>query len=76
LGKYKVKNEGLKPLFKKAKILSRSFRKFSICHVPREQNTHADKLSKMGAEGKEKDTSPEASSASNPTDSEGQGSLF
>jgi len=41
-GVYKVKNEGLKPLFEKARILSRRFETFRIAHVRREFNTRAD----------------------------------
>jgi ribonuclease HI len=80
LGKYKVKNEGLKPLFRKAKTLSKSFKKFSIRHVPREENTRADKLSKMGAEGKDTHTSTGTAPAPSATQSTpgtgGQGELF
>jgi len=78
LGQYKVKNEGLKPLFERAKKLSQSFRKFSIRHVPREENTHADKLSKMGAEGKEKYTGGRSGTVNSPasSDATGQGKLF
>jgi ribonuclease HI len=50
-GEYKVKHEGLKPLFQKLTTLINSFRKFSISHVPREENKRADKLSKEAAKG-------------------------
>lgn len=50
LGRYKVKNEGLKPLFKRARALSKKFSHFKISHVPREQNTEADRLSKKALE--------------------------
>lgn len=43
-GAYKVKNEGLLPLFNKAQRLSRRFESFSIVHVRREMNKEADKL--------------------------------
>lgn len=49
-GLYKVKNAGLKPLFKQAMQLLSSFSKHSARHVPREQNTHADRLSKQGVD--------------------------
>jgi ribonuclease HI len=68
LGQYKVKNEGLKPLYKKASALSGRFSAFSIKHVPREQNTHADKLSKKAL-----DLKP-AHDAAN-SSAQGQGSL-
>ena len=41
-GVYRVKNEGLKPLFAEAQALSRRFAHFRIQHVPREQNARAD----------------------------------
>ncbi len=47
-GEYKVKNEGLMPLFVNAKSLIRKFNHFSITHVPREENEHADLLSNKG----------------------------
>lgn len=42
LGLYRVKSETLLPLYLKAKELSSPFRDFTISHIPREQNTHAD----------------------------------
>ena len=49
-GQYKVKNEGLKPLYKRAHKLSSKFKEFSISHVPREENKEADRLSKKALE--------------------------
>ncbi len=43
-GQYRVKNEGLKPLYEEANQLARQFKKFSIRHVRREQNTLADEM--------------------------------
>ncbi len=43
-GLYKVKNEGLLPLFQQAQVLSKRFDLFSIIHVRREMNKEADKL--------------------------------
>lgn len=43
-GRYKVKNEGLKPLFAEAKDLAESFRKLRIEHVPRKDNALADAM--------------------------------
>lgn len=43
-GVYRVKNASLKPLWQKARDLSGQFARFSIRHVPREQNRRADKL--------------------------------
>jgi ribonuclease HI len=62
LGQYKVKNAGLRPLFVRAKRLSGSFGKFSIRHVPREENAHADRLSKIGAKGSTRLSSQNSSS--------------
>ena len=47
-GEYRVKNEGLAPLFYNATSLIKKFKHFSITHVPREENEHADKLSNKG----------------------------
>jgi len=41
-GIYKVKNEGLKPLFQQAKGLAQRFGTFRIQHVRREHNSRAD----------------------------------
>ncbi len=47
-GEYRVKNEGLKPLYKEAlKILS-CFKSYKIKHIPREKNKIADKLANRG----------------------------
>ena len=43
LGQYKVKNEGLKPLFLEAREIFQGM-KCTIKHVPREQNREADRL--------------------------------
>lgn len=47
-GEYKVKNEGLAPLFYNVRSLIKKFKQFSITHVPREENEHADVLSNKG----------------------------
>jgi ribonuclease HI len=44
LGLYRVKNEGLKPLYNEAKKLADSFEFFKIRAVPREINREADRL--------------------------------
>jgi dinuclear metal center YbgI/SA1388 family protein len=41
---YKVKSEGLKPLYQEAVERLRAFRRISIRHVPREENAAADRL--------------------------------
>lgn len=43
-GQYRVKNEGLKPLFAQAQALLRKFASASVTHVRREQNAAADAL--------------------------------
>lgn len=44
LGTYKVKNAGLKPYYEKAILLIKEFDEFSIKHVLRKFNIHADGL--------------------------------
>lgn len=51
-GIYKVKNEGLKPLFAKVKKLLEAFGAVEINHVPREMNKEADALSKKAIKSK------------------------
>ncbi len=43
-GRYRVKNAGLVPLHRKAVDLLAGFSSFSIKHVPRKENAHADRL--------------------------------
>jgi ribonuclease HI len=43
-GRYRVKHEGLAPLFREANELLRGFAEWSLTHVPRAQNREADKL--------------------------------
>ena len=47
-GEYRVKNEGLLPLYLHLKSLIRKFNHFTITHTPRESNIHADRLSNKG----------------------------
>jgi ribonuclease HI len=47
-GNYKVKNEGLKPLHLKARLLVMQIGDVSFEHVRREQNKEADRLSNVG----------------------------
>lgn len=47
-GEYRVKNEGLKPLFLEACALVRRIGHVSFAHVPRAQNKEADRLSNLG----------------------------
>ena len=47
-GNYKVKNEGLKPLHMRARMLVMQIGNVSFAHVPREKNKDADRLSTVG----------------------------
>jgi len=47
-GNYRVKNEGLKPLHMKARMLVMQIGNVSFAHVPREKNKDADRLSNVG----------------------------
>ena len=50
-GQYRVKNEGLKPLYLKAKDIIERFEKFRITHVLRAKNKDADKLANEAIDG-------------------------
>jgi ribonuclease HI len=50
-GNYKVKNEGLKPLHMKARMLVMQIGNVKFEHVPREHNKDADRLSNVGMDG-------------------------
>ncbi len=42
IGKYKMKNAGLRPIFDAINVLRRDFRSVLFIHVPREENKAAD----------------------------------
>jgi ribonuclease H / adenosylcobalamin/alpha-ribazole phosphatase len=46
-GEYRVRNAGLGPLHQQAQTLRRAFAACRFRHVPREQNTHADRMVNM-----------------------------
>jgi ribonuclease HI len=46
-GVYKVKNEGLKPLHGRARLLANRIGRVTYQHVPREQNSDADRLANL-----------------------------
>lgn len=48
-GLYKVRSSNLQEYVNRAKIMTRSFSRFSLTHIPREKNRLADKLAKNGA---------------------------
>lgn len=50
-GLYKIKNEGLKPLFDEVKSLIRKFKGVNVSYVPRERNREADKLANKAIDG-------------------------
>ena len=47
-GEYKVKNEGLIPLFHHALSLVKKFKHCRVYHTIREENKHADRLANKG----------------------------
>lgn len=54
-GAYKVKNQGLVPLWKRATALTRKLDRFEVEHVPRAQMTAADRLANNALDGKDSD---------------------
>jgi ribonuclease HI len=46
-GVYKVKNEGLKPLYGQARLLANRIGRVEFEHVPREKNREADRLANL-----------------------------
>ena len=57
-GEYKVKNEGLVPLYYHAKSLIKKFKTFNIEHTVREENKHADQLANQGIDDQARKGSP------------------
>jgi ribonuclease HI len=55
-GNFKMRAEHLKPLLADAVFRAKRFRKFSITHIPRENNMKADRLANKGADASEKST--------------------
>ncbi|HXH21299.1 MAG TPA: ribonuclease HI family protein [Dehalococcoidia bacterium] len=49
-GIYKVKHEGIRPLYEQATRLLGLFDDYRVVHIRREQNKEADRLSKAGLE--------------------------
>lgn len=45
-GEYSVKSESLKPLFNRVSSILKTFRSYSIRHIPREENADADRLAR------------------------------
>lgn len=57
LGRFRVKAPHLQPLFADALTMAKSFRRFAIAHVPREDNKKADRLANLGADHSERQMS-------------------
>ena len=57
-GEYKVKNEGLQPLYHHLKSLIKKFKHFGIQHTYRESNKEADQLANKGIDDHFMDASP------------------
>lgn len=51
-GEYRVKNEGLKPLYENAKRLLDRFASKKLVHVRREHNSDADRLANLGIDSR------------------------
>ena len=51
-GRYRVKNAGLQPLFRKAQSLLARFSRARVSHVPRERNREADALANRAVDEK------------------------
>ena len=49
-GRFRVKAPHLQPLFAEALVRAKTFPRFSIRHVRREQNVEADRLANLGAD--------------------------
>jgi probable phosphoglycerate mutase len=47
-GEYRVKHPGLQPLAARARLLVAGLERVTFEHIPREKNTHADRLSNLG----------------------------
>lgn len=53
-GNFKIRAEHLKPLLSESVLRAKRFRTFSITHIPRENNTRADRLANLGADASER----------------------
>jgi len=57
-GQYRVKSADLKPLYERAKKLVRQLAYFAIEHVPRDQNSDADRLANVALDSGDLSASP------------------
>jgi len=53
-GEYRVRNEGLKPLYARARLLALQIPRLDIRHVRRADNEHADRLSNLAMDESER----------------------
>lgn len=53
-GNFRIKADHLKPLVEQAIRRAKAFRRFSLRHVPREENKKADRLANLGADASER----------------------
>jgi ribonuclease HI len=67
-GQYKVKNEGLRPLYQQASALRKQFESVTIKHVYREQNSQADALCNEAMDNP-RDSKPRTPAAARPMES-------
>lgn len=72
IGRYRVKNEGLKEPFAQAKKLLRDFDEVHFVHIPRAENAEADRLANEAMDARES----VGDAAEMCEDDSGQGSLF
>jgi ribonuclease HI len=63
MGRYKVKNEGLRPLYEEARELCSAFRSVTFRHVRREENSRADRLCNEALDGAAGKAAPAAGRA-------------
>lgn len=74
LGRWKVKNEGLRPLADEARRLARHFERVRWQHVPRERNRRADELANraMDEQGSVRPPAPGAAPVKKPDPVQGE----
>jgi ribonuclease HI/probable phosphoglycerate mutase len=51
-GRYKVKNQALKPLFQEVHLLLAQLESWSVAHLPRAENKRADQLANQGIDAR------------------------
>jgi ribonuclease HI len=66
-GSYKVKNQGLLPLYTEVIRLSGNFRKITVTYIPRESNKSADKLANTAIDKKDSQRRTVENQPGNPT---------